>query len=186
MRLVNKKWIVENKSDHILLRWRDYEVLIDNDDFHYFEEFRLRILQGTTVKGKKIYPYVYLVHIIDGKYKYETFHRVITNCHPDLIVDHINGNTLDNRKKNLRIITSSYNLGGNSTKRIRNGKYTSLFKGVSFKKGNRKKPWVSNITKNGKKRWSYHLTELEAALQYNKWAVELYGDTAILNKIPNM
>lgn len=32
-------------------------------------------------------------------------HRLITGAPPELVVDHINGDTLDNRRSNLRIVT---------------------------------------------------------------------------------
>ena len=39
----------------------------------------------------------------------EILHRAILNYTGDLMVDHINGNTLDNRKNNLRIVSQSEN-----------------------------------------------------------------------------
>lgn len=37
-------------------------------------------------------------------------HRLIMNCPPDKVVDHLNGDILDNRKKNLRICTQAENM----------------------------------------------------------------------------
>ena len=41
--------------------------------------------------------------------KKRPLHRTVLNYTGDLMVDHINGNTLDNRKGNLRIVTQSIN-----------------------------------------------------------------------------
>ncbi len=70
------------------------------------------------------------------------FHRVVMNCPRGLIVDHINGNRLDNRKCNLRIVTITENNHNKAT----NSNNTSGTPGVYAKRGK----WISGIGVNGK------------------------------------
>ena len=60
--------------------------------------------------------------------------------------DHINRNTLDNQKENLRITTlqqNSFNIGA-----TRRSRYN--FKGVCFEHGCSNKPWRASLIKQGK------------------------------------
>ena len=67
-------------------------------------------------------------------------------CPPKgLVVDHINGNTLDNRRSNLRVCTQSQNLM--NSKKPSNNK--SGFKGISWHKSS--KSWQVYITANKKR-----------------------------------
>lgn len=72
------------------------------------------------------------------------FHRLITNCNKDMVVDHINHNKMDNRKDNLRICKQSQN-SANSKTSINN---TSGVTGVSWNK--EKNRWSANIMVNRK------------------------------------
>lgn len=92
----------------------------------------------------------------------------------DVIVDHVNGDTLDNRRSNLRIATNSEN-GMNSRRKGQGG---HGYKGVTRNKYR----WSASIRAN---RVRYHLgtfdTPEEAARAYDAKARELHGDFARLN-----
>jgi len=93
------------------------------------------------------------------------------------IVDHINHNTLDNRRSNLRSVSGSQNSMNTS---IRANK---KFKGVSYvSRGNKR--WRAYISFKGKQVClGMHNTELEAAIAYDKKAIELYGEYARTNSM---
>jgi hypothetical protein len=168
-RKYNKTFKVVDKETHIELHWRDDVVLIDSEDFWFFEEFKLRIIDGSRRSGHK---YLYIVHGVKD-YTYETFHRVIMNCPDDMQVDHKNGNTLDNRKSELRICTHSQNM---QNAKPHCDKKSSKYKGVILV-GSR---WTMQI--RGKYIKSFD-TEIEAAKAYNDYALKYYGRFAKLNEI---
>ena len=100
-------------------------------------------------------------------------HRFIMECPANMQVDHINMNTLDNRRENLRICTSAEN-SRNKGKCKRN---KSGFKGVDWQK--QLKKWRAQIQYNYK---TIHLglfssPEL-AHKAYCEAAVKYYGEFA--------
>jgi len=95
------------------------------------------------------------------------------------VMDHINRDTLDNRKQNLRICTYSQN---NMNRKSSKNKINK-FKGV-FKNKGRGKKWTAAIRKNKKLfALGYFNSEIEGAKAYNKAAFRLFGKFALLNKI---
>lgn len=100
--------------------------------------------------------------------------RLITGAGNGELVDHINRDTLDNRRSNLRVCTAS----NNSMNRSVHGS-TCKFKGVTISKSGR---WRARITINGKTKCigSFPTPE-EAAKIYDKNAAELFGEFALLN-----
>ena len=119
---------------------------------------------------------------IDGKPGCMIFlHRVIMGAQKGQIVDHINGDKLDNRRENLRFATNREN--------IRNSrKYrkpcSSQFKGVCLRKSNG--TWRASIWMEGRlhqKHLGNFKCEHEAAHAYNKAAIAEFGDFAVLNPV---
>lgn len=106
-------------------------------------------------------------------------HRFITDAPKDMVVDHKNGNRLDNRKCNLRICTQAENRR-NSLKSRNNA---TGYKGVTFNVKNQK--YVSQIGVNYKHLYlGSFICPIEAARAYNAAAIIHYGEFARLNEIP--
>jgi len=104
-------------------------------------------------------------------------HRQILGLgHGDnLTVDHRDGNTLNNRRRNLRKATNAQN-NRNQRRRASN---TSGFKGVTFYKKTGK--WMAQIRGDGMRKCSYHDTAELAARAYDETAKDLQGEFALLN-----
>jgi hypothetical protein len=95
------------------------------------------------------------------------------------IYDHKDRNHLNNQKINLRICTEMQNTH-NRRKPIRFNSATSKFKGVCWKKSNKK--WVSEIMCNGKTTFLGYFTNEEAAAKaYDQAALHFHGEFAVLN-----
>lgn len=107
----------------------------------------------------------------------ETMAKVImAPVPPGYQVDHINHETLDNRRENLRICTRSQN---QHNKRI-NRNNRSGYKGVSWVA--KSKNWRASIRLNNKTfHLGYYYDPENAARAYDKKAKELFGDYCLLN-----
>lgn len=97
-------------------------------------------------------PRVWLVTAKYGRYvaykrNFKTIylHRAIMQCPDDMVVDHINGDTRDNRRVNLRICGNSDNV---RNRVILNKNNTSGKRGVSYLKG--RDIWEARIKHNRK------------------------------------
>ncbi len=113
----------------------------------------------------------------NGKRKATYMAREILNAPKGFHTDHINHNTLDNRKRNLRLATVRQNQGN---RRIQNNR--SGYKGVVWVPGVDK--WSPRIRIMGKRVYLGLFKDVkDAALVYNQKAREVFGKYAYLNNI---
>jgi len=145
----------------------DAFAIVDEQDFERLKEHTWTLCNGgvyTRYKGRLRS----LASMILG---------IETNNH--LVIDHINGDILDNRRANLRVCNKSQN-GANSEKQATYAgeQTTSRYKGVS----RHKEKWRAYIRYCGKQfPLGYFDSEEAAARAYDKKARELFGEFAKTN-----
>jgi hypothetical protein len=161
----------EKQGDVARIPVRDLFVLVDRRRFAELCRYRWNLLKrrgrpgavtrsGTKSEGRKT---IFM-------------HRQILNAPDGVWVDHINGNPLDNRRCNLRLVSArqnQMNRGPNLAAR------PSRFKGVTRERGK----WVARIHIEliGKRRNLFlgeFRSEEDAAQVYNEAAKELFGEYA--------
>tara|TARA_R100001530_G_scaffold13251_1_gene12253 strand:+ start:6896 stop:7372 length:477 start_codon:yes stop_codon:yes gene_type:complete len=100
-------------------------------------------------------------------------HSLLINCPKGKVIDHIDGNPLNNQKSNLRVCTYSQN----AMNRIRSKDNTSGYKGVYLDKAKNK--WRARIMKEGKRisLGSFDSSK-DAYRVYKNAAKELHGEFA--------
>lgn len=144
-------------------------VLVDDDSCETLSGFRWYLGKtGYAFRSKHL-------GYINGKKRATTvmMHRIIANARGGkTLVDHINGNKLDNRKSNLRICT---HLENNRNQRCLSKNNKSGYKGVSWNK--RRGKWCAQIRFNGKVKFiGYFGDILMARDAYVKKSLELFKD----------
>ncbi len=115
---------------------------------------------------------------LDGRSKTITLHRFILQLtDPKQQVDHINGDSLDNRRANLRVCSGRNN--SFNRKKDKRTTLTSKYKGVHKRENGR---WRAAIRVDWKLiNLGTFLDELGAAKAYNAAAIKYYGSFARLN-----
>lgn len=155
-----------HKCGFVMLGYGKF-ALVDFDDMPKVSKLKWVIHTGGYAKTK-----------IDRRDTY--LHRLVCPVVSGMEVDHKNLNKLDNRRVNLRSCTKMQNKG-NCLRRSHNK--TSVFKGVRFIRRTGRF-MARGITGGKEKSLGVFASEIEAAVAYNKWATQLFGEFAKLNIIP--
>lgn len=144
--------------------------LIDDEDYELVRGYNWQLIPGKHTN--------YVKTRIDKKTIY--LHRFILGITDSTKIDHEDRDGLNNQKSNLRVTTGQ----GNRANAPKYEGRTSIYKGV-YKEKRRKKVCIcASIRVNNKHiRLGKFETEEEAALAYNRAAIEHFGEFAFLNKI---
>lgn len=158
-----------------ILLTRGYVALVDDKDYERVSAFKWYASvkdhrRVVAISGKRV----------NGRTKHTVMHRFLLGVtDPKILVDHKNGNTLDNTRANLRPCTSAQN---SKNYRKTTKKKTSQFKGVCFTGRALLRPWVAQIRIGGKPtNLGYFPDENEAAKAYDAAARKHYGEFALCN-----
>lgn len=126
-------------------------ILLDDEDYDFVISNNIRLtIQNAGRKHSYARYYIYK----NGKRKSVLLHRIIMKCPKNKVIDHINHDTFDNRKSNLRIVTHRTNSCNMKTN-------TSGVPGVGYHKATKK--WRAYYNKNNKHiSLGYYNTKQEA------------------------
>jgi hypothetical protein len=147
--------------------------LVDNEDHEHLDQFSWHYLRAP----KDSYGYAVCS---TPPYRNKKMHRVILNAKKGQIVDHINHDGLDNRRKNLRIVTAS------ESNRNRRTKNRYGYVGVHKTKDHNgvEKYWIARITVAGERLYlGTFPTALEAGRAYDKAIDKYHNGIGVKNNV---
>lgn len=155
--------------------------LVDDEDYDYLMQWKWYYNSSGThcaaVRSGRLEDFN------NGKRPRILMHRVITKPVENDVIDHIDGNPLNNQKFNLRVCTQGQN-SKNIRKHIRKNNMVT-YKGVTWNV--RIKRYIAQIGYNMSRIYlGTFKTEEEAALAYNAAAIQYHGEFAKLNEIRNL
>lgn len=164
--------------------------IVDSADYPRLAKYKWRLCK---TKGKNVTYAERSVRLPNGKYSRILMHREVLNPYKaqdpnhysrvtsherrvtNLVIDHINGSGLDNRRANLRLATVAQNAWNSKKRSSRCG-----YKGVWFARD--KGLWRAAIVCNRRRiHLGYFRDKHAAARAYDKAARTHFGEYAVLN-----
>lgn len=164
---------------------QDKYAIVDDDDFDWLNQWKWYAVCKS--KSRHLWYACRSVtvgyHWIGKRKKFnqkkQYMHRIVLN-NPELFVDHINRDGLDNRKCNLRICDCSQNMGNQAKMKGKN-KYKGVCSaGNGWFKASIK---CKDKTNNQQIIIGKFKTEEQEALAYNEYAIKFFGEFARINEV---
>jgi len=147
--------------------------IVDDEDFEYLNQWKWH-----THKSHNNFYAVRCITISNSKQSQIKMHRLIAKPTKDMVVDHVDGNALNNQKINLRICTSMQN----SINRKLNVNNKTGYKGVDYIQTlNKYRAYIN--TNRIRKHLGCFIDPIDAARAYNEAALKYHGEFAHINKI---
>ena len=143
--------------------------------------YRIKKHKWMGKKGRNTWYALRYFYDESGERRQAWMHREILRLKdPDVFVDHIDGDGLNNTMNNLRVATKQENHWNQGSY-----KGSSDFRGVSWNVAAKK--WQVRITANKvTHQLGFFKCEKEAAKVWNEKAKELYGEFARLNRVDDL
>ena len=136
---------------------------VDDEDYDWLSQWSWHYVRA---------GYAFRFEKINGKWCHIGMHRQIMATPKGLEVDHINGDTLDNQRLNLRNCSHRENLQNQKQRKDT----SSIYKGVYWDKTRNK--WVLRLNHKFIGRFE---SERHAAMAYDLWAIDMFGKFARTN-----
>lgn len=144
----------------------DLNILIDDADYEKLLQYTFRCIDNGRIVKKRGEPETPISHLI-------------INERHGLLVDHINRDTHDNQRNNLRLVTFAENCFNRGLSSKNKSGYKGVFAGY-------KNTWRAQIKVQGvAMNLGNYPTKEQAAKVYNEAAIKHFGEYAYLNQIPS-
>jgi hypothetical protein len=142
--------------------------IVDPDDYDKLAAYKWQCVENSSKN-------CYAIRVENRKILY--MHRVIMNAPPGSIVDHADGDGLNNTRSNLHFATASQNCcNRRKTSKLCSSKYKGVYR------DKRENKWMSCIYCNGKRIFLGRFDdEIQAAKAYDEAAKEHHKEFAVLN-----
>lgn len=153
---------------------------VDDDDFDAVSVFRWRVATISRKDGTKFHYAIRTINRRDGAQRIKTTQTMHQFLLPsNLMIDHADGDGLNNQRNNIRLATNSLNQANRKHLPL-NG--SSQYRGVTFHKNCNR--WQASIKVNQKSIYlGVFINEIDAAHAYNEAALIHFGEFANLNEI---